>query len=103
MSLQIRSHKWKAPPRCPGTGRRGGAFRSLLDDCEDVAGGEYEVLLTGVLDLGAAVLGVDHGVADLDVDRHPVTLVVETAGAHSEDGALLRLLLGGVRDHQARC
>src|SRR4051794_6417817 len=74
----------------------------LLDDREDVAGGEHQVLLAGVLDLGAAVLRVQNGVADLNVDRNPVALVVDPAGAHSEDGALLRLLLGGVGDHDAR-
>src|SRR2546421_10000675 len=91
------------PPRRPVRGCRGGMVTLLLDDREDVAGGEYEVLLTGVLDLGAAVLGVDHRVADLHVDRNAVALVVDTTGAHSEDSALLRLLLGGVGDHQARC
>src|SRR6201995_4416713 len=76
--------------------------RSLLDDREDVAGGEHQELLAGVLDLGAAVLRVENGVADLDVDRHAVALVVDPAGADGEDGALLRLLLGGVGDHDAR-
>src|SRR5947207_7507285 len=99
-AIGIPSQRSSAAP-APRTGGRGGAVRSLLDDCEDVARGEDEVLLAAVLDLGAAVLRVDHGVADLDVDRHPVALVVDTARAHSEDGALLRLLLGGIRDHQA--
>src|SRR6201986_4525908 len=76
--------------------------RSLLDDREDVAGGEHQVLLAGVLDLGAAVLRVEDRVADLDVDRDAVALVVDPAGADGEDGALLRLLLGGVGDHDAR-
>src|ERR1700759_4214687 len=76
--------------------------RSLLDDREDVAGGEHQVLLAGVLDLGAAVLRVENRVADADVDRNAVALVVDPAGADGEDGALLRLLLGGVGDHDAR-
>src|SRR3954454_6062426 len=76
--------------------------RSLLDDREDVAGGEHQVLLAGVLDLGAAVLRVEDRLADLDVNRDAVALVVDAAGADSEDGALLRLLLGGVGDHDAR-
>src|SRR5215211_1341145 len=78
----------------------GMAPRSLLvDDGEDVAGGEDQVVLAAELDLGAAVLGVDDGVADLDVERHPGA-VLEAAGADGDDLALLGLLLGGVGDHQ---
>ena len=70
---------------------------------EHVAAGEDEVLLAGVLDLGAAVLAVEHHVADADVERDAVlAVVVPATGAHREDLALLGLLLGGVRDHQAR-
>src|SRR5688572_26270570 len=89
-------------PALPGPGRCQLFSRSLLDDREDVAGGEHQVLLAGVLDLGAAVLRVDDRVADVDVNRNPVALVVDAARADSEDGALLRLLLGGVGDHDAR-
>ena len=50
-----------APPRQPvrSTDRRGGAQlwgERQFDDRENVAGGEDEVLLAVVLDLGAAVL-----------------------------------------------
>src|SRR3712207_5568547 len=72
----------------------------LLDDGEQVAGGEHQVLLAGVLDLGAAVLRVDDHVADVDVERDAVAVVVDATGAHGHDRALLRLLLGGVRDDQ---
>jgi hypothetical protein len=72
------------------------ASASALDDGEDVAGGQDEVLLTGVLDLGAAVLAVQDHVADLDVERDPIAVVVDAAGADGEDCALLRLLGGGV-------
>src|SRR5574341_1693387 len=70
------------------------------DDGEHVAGGQDQVVLAAVLDLGAAVLRVDDGVADLDVQRHPVA-VLETPWAHRDDLALLGLLLGGVRDDDA--
>src|SRR5580658_6575223 len=71
----------------------------LLDDSEHVAGGEHQVLLARVLDLGAAVLAVQHDVADLDVDRHALgPCVVEATRAHRQDFALLGLLLGGVWD-----
>src|SRR6266536_579122 len=73
----------------------------LVDDGEHVAGGEDQVVLAAVLDLGAAVLGVDDGVADLDVERHPGA-VLEPARAHRDDLALLGLLLGGVGDDDAR-
>src|SRR5215210_5394133 len=73
----------------------------LLDDREHVAGREDEVVLAIVLDLGTAVLAVDHGVADADVERHART-VLETARANGKDSPLLGLLLGGVRDHEAR-
>src|SRR5216684_3568216 len=69
----------------------------LLDDGEHVTGGEHQVLLAVVLHLGAAVLAVQHHVTDLDVHRHALGAgVVEPAGAHSQDFALLGLLLGGV-------
>ena len=84
----------------PGRGH-GDAAGSLLDDGEDVARGEDEVLLAAVLDLGAAVLAVDDHVADRDVERDAVAVVVEAAGADREDLALLGLLLGGVRDDEA--
>src|SRR4051794_30906660 len=88
-------------PRCRARAVRK-VIRSLLDDGEDVAGGEHKILLTAVLDLGAAVLRVDDRVADLDVNRDAVALVVDAARADSEDRALLRLLLCGVGDHDAR-
>src|SRR5882724_73538 len=93
------------PPRCPGCPKGAGAdgrnAELLLDDREHVAGGEDQVLLTGVLDLGAPVLAVKHHVADLYVERDAVTVVVDPAGADREDGALLRLLLGSVGNHNA--
>src|SRR5882757_6479284 len=72
----------------------------LLDDRENVARREDEVLLAVVLHLGAAVLAVEHDIADGDVERQTVA-VLEAARAHGQDGALLGLLLGGVRNDQA--
>src|SRR3954452_20275225 len=73
----------------------------LLNDREHVAGRQDEVLVGAVLDLGAAVLREDDGVAFLDVQREPLA-VLEPAGADGENSALLGLLLGGVGDHDAR-
>src|SRR6185369_16467916 len=66
------------------------------DDGEHVARGEDEVLLAGVLDLGAAVLAVDDLVADVHVERHTVAVVVDATRADAQDLALLGLLLRGV-------
>src|SRR5438874_1596483 len=78
--------------------RRGVSSALLLDDCEDVARGQDEVLVRAVLGLGAAVLGEDDGVTLLDVQREPLA-VLEPAGADGENGALLGLLFRGVRDN----
>src|ERR1700710_1647798 len=83
------------PGRCQLSGVRS------ADDGEHVARREDEVLLAGVLDLGAAVLAVDDLVADLDVERDPVAVVVDATRSDAEALALLGLLLGGVRDDQA--
>src|SRR6266571_1772907 len=91
------------PRSAPGWARRPGRRVALLfDDREDVARGQHEVLLAGVLDLGAAVLAVEHDVADRNVERDAVAIVVEAAGADGDDGALLWLLLRGIRNDDAR-
>src|SRR6266699_3303245 len=82
--------------------RRSASVRLLVDDGEYVARGEHEVIHVRVLHLGAAVLAVQHHVADLDIDRHALgSRIVEATRANRKDFALLGLLLGGVRDHQA--
>ena len=69
---------------------------------EDVTAREDQQVLAVRADLGAAVLGVDDGVADLDVqgDEVPAGLGA-AAGADGQDLALLGLLFGGVGDDQA--
>src|SRR5690242_14259140 len=90
--------------RSGGRSLRSARTRLLLDDGEYVASGEHKVLLARVLHLGAAVLAVQHHVADLDVDGHALgARVVEATRTNREDFALLGLLLRGVRDHQAGC
>src|SRR6266700_6286287 len=86
--------------RAPGTSRARavGSARLLLDDREYVAGREHQVLLARVLHFGAAVLAVEHNVADADVDWHALARVVYTTRTNREDLALLGLLLRGVRD-----
>src|SRR6187200_889634 len=77
---------------------------SAPDDGEHVAAGEDQQILAIDGDLGAAVLRVQDRLVDLDVERDHLTGVLgPLAGSDGEDLALLRLLLGGVRDHQAGC
>lgn len=73
----------------------------LLDDCEQVTCRQQEVLLAVVLQLGAAVLGEDDGVALVDANRNDLALVIGAAWADGDDGSLLRLFLSGVWDNQA--
>src|SRR5262245_17989865 len=75
-------------------------IRLLVDDREDVARREDQVLVALDLDLGAAVLRVDDGVADGNVERDPLPLL-EPAGADRDHRSFLRLLLRGIRDHDA--
>ena len=62
---------------------------------------EDQVLLVVVLELGAGVLGEEHLVADLDVHRDALAVVVEAALADGHDRAALRLLLGRVGQDDA--
>src|SRR5262252_7650167 len=100
------------PGRCQASSGSPGAGQArareicslLLDDREHVAGGEHQVLLAVVLHFGAAVLAVQHDIANFDVHGDTLgTGVVETTGPNGQDLALLGLLLSGVWDHQARC
>src|SRR5690606_21395649 len=74
---------------------------SADDDRQDVAGRQDEELVGAELHLGAAVLAVQDAVADGDVERDTVSVVIDAAGADRHDLALLGLLLGGVGDDQA--
>src|SRR5690606_2782637 len=63
--------------------------RNSGNDRQHVAGRQDQVFVTGVLDLGAAVLAVDDLVADGHVDRDTVAVVVDTTGTDRDDLALL--------------
>src|SRR5882757_2826827 len=86
------------------TGIAGAEHGSLLGyDSQHVACRQDQVFLAVVLDFGAAVLAVDDGVTLGHVQRDPlVAIFVPPAGADCDDGAFLRLLLGGVRNDQTR-
>src|SRR5664279_4535668 len=94
-------------PRVRAAGARKCQFSylgsELLGDLgQHVARRQEQVLLAAVLDLGAAVLRVDDNVTFDDVDRDPLAVVVVTTRADGKDSALLGLLLGGVRNDDAR-
>src|ERR1700704_818545 len=67
------------------------------DDGEYVLLGHDQVLDFVDLEFVTGVLGVKHLVADLELHRHLGAVVQESSRAHCLDGALLRLLFGGVR------
>src|SRR3954454_15936901 len=96
----------RIPPRKSPvvTGISGAGHECLLvDDCQHVAGRQDQVLLAVVLDLGAAVLAVDDDVTFGHVQRNPLlAILIPAAGADCDDGAFLRLLLGGVGNDQTR-
>src|SRR6185312_9020395 len=88
----------RRPARFPG--RAFGEELLANDHGEHVASRENEKVLSAVLDLGSAVLGVDDLVANRDVERNAVAIVVDAAWAYCDDLALLGLLLRGVRNDE---
>jgi hypothetical protein len=89
-----------APHRLAGALSRLGP-RLAFDDRVDVVRAKDQELVSVDLELLSAVLAVDDEVADLDVERDAALAVLVPATiADSDDLALLRLLLGGVRDEQ---
>src|SRR3954453_13976195 len=74
------------------------------DPCQDVGLAQDQHFVAADLDLGAAVLREDDGVALGDIERHEIAAVVAAARADGEDGAALRLLLRRVgQDNAAGC
>src|SRR5512139_3789465 len=74
------------------------ATRISANDGENVVLTHDEVLVPVDLHLGARVLAHEDLVALLDLERHALAVLGDPAGARRDDLALLRLLLGGVRD-----
>src|SRR6188474_2051784 len=76
--------------------------RAIADDLgQDVRLAQDQDLVGADLDLGAAVLGEDDLVTLLDVHLDVLAVLVPRPGADSQDAAALRLLLGGIRQHDA--
>src|SRR4029077_12414116 len=74
---------------------------SAFDHAEDVLLAHDEVFLAVDLDLRSGVLAEQDLVADLDVERRQLAVVVHLALADGDDLAVLRLLLGGIRNDDA--
>src|ERR1700760_2168389 len=81
----------------------GGAGRLAIagDLGENVRLAQDQVVVGADLDLGPAVLGEDDLVALRQVHRNELSVVVPGARADCEDAAALRLLLRGIRKHDA--
>src|SRR5690606_5088747 len=75
-------------------------YHSSVHDGQEVTLGEDEVLGAVQLDLGAGELRVEDLVADRDLDRDAVAVLVTRPGANGDHLADLGLLLRGVGDHQ---
>src|SRR5687767_5549347 len=90
------------PPRFSGRAERGGmGCSSLLDDGQDVAVLQDQKLVVIELELGAGVLLEEDLLADCDLDLLARPVVQGATRADGQDGALLRALLGGVRQDDA--
>ena len=73
-----------APYRMSGTAHE--YLKVLVDDCQNVACGENQVLFALVLDLGATVAGEHDNVAFLDVYGNAVALLIHAARANGDIG-----------------
>ena len=71
---------------------------SALDDRQNVACRQDLQLFAVVLDFGATETAEDHVVANLDVDGDAVAVVINAAGANSQNFAFLGLFLGCIGD-----
>src|SRR5579883_910095 len=77
------------------------ASAGSADDAHNVGLLHDQELLAVDLDFGAGPLAEQHPVALLDVERRQLAGLVAAARPHGDDLALLRLLLGGVRNDDA--
>src|SRR5499427_4542836 len=73
----------------------------LLKDAEHILLAEDQVLLVVQGDLGAGVLAEEDAIAGLDVERDLLAVVRDLAVPNGDHLALLRLLLGAVRNDDA--
>ena len=112
LALRARRDRRRAPALSPFLKRiKGGdrappfptaaAAAALLDDPHDVGLLHDQEFLALELDLGPRPFAEQHAVPGLHVHRHELAALVAPAGPDRDHFALLRLLLGGVRDDDA--
>ena len=70
----------------------------LADDAEDVVLAHDQVSLAVDFDFGAAVFGDQHFVTSFDGEFDFLAIVVDLAGAESDDFALLWFFFRGIRN-----
>src|SRR5215467_4481766 len=75
--------------------------RNLLKDAEHVLLAEDQVLLVVQGHFGAGILAEEDAITGLDVERDLLAVVRDLAVSHGDHLALLRLLLGAVRNDDA--
>ena len=75
--------------------------RGLLQDAEDILLAHDQVFLIDQLDLAPRVLPEEDLIAHLHAHRLQLPVVRDLARPYGDDFALLRLLLGGIRDDDA--
>src|SRR5690348_6425554 len=94
-------------PSCETPSLREGSSRTRMlmfssgDDAHDVGLLHDQELLAVELDLGARPLAEQHLVADLEIDRDQLSALVASTRPDGDHLALLRLLLGAVRNDDA--
>src|SRR6516162_5617962 len=77
--------------------------RSLFDHAHDVALLSDDEILAVDFDLGSRPLPEQHSVADFDIERTELAVIVPGARPGGNDFAFHWLFLGGIRDDNAAC
>src|SRR6516164_703039 len=77
--------------------------RSLFDHAHDVALLSHDEILAVDFDLGSRPLSEQHSVANFDIQRTELAVIVPGAGPGGNDFALHWLFLGGIGDNNTAC
>jgi len=68
----------------------------VFDNRKDVLLGQDQQVFIVELELSSGVLGEEHLIANLNVERNPIAIVIATSLTGRDDRAALRLLLRGI-------
>src|ERR1039457_201585 len=103
LAMTLLSFQGECRRGCAGRDRRVRASKpdlpSALDHRENVLVADDQQVLAVKLEVRAGVLRVEDLVARAQVDLLALAVIEDPARANRDHGSLLRLLLGGVRDH----